>query len=96
MKNLNYLSDHIMCQIFKIYFEYNIKKYQTVIDNPSIRIPLNKMDDKTIFRINTGYCLELLTPETINLLGSTKSKMTKDKNAENVPHLEITEAVIKL
>ena len=85
-----------MCQIFKIYFEYNIKKYQTVIDNPSIRIPLNKMDDKTIFRINTGYCLELLTPETINLLGSTKSKMTKDKNAENVPHLEITEAVTKL
>ena len=65
-------------------------------DNPSIRIPVNKMDDKTIFRINTGYCLELLTPETINLLGSTKSKMTKDKNAENVPHLEITEAVTKL
>ena len=54
------------------------------------------MDDKTIFRINTGYYLELLTPETINLLGSTKSKMTKDKNAENVPHLEITEAVTKL
>ena len=65
-------------------------------DNPSIRIPVNKMDDKTIFRINTGYYLEFLTPETINLLGSTKRKITKDKNAENVPHLEITEAVIKL
>ena len=96
MKNLNYLSDHIMCQIFKICFDYNIKKRQTVTDNPTIRIPFNKMDDKTIFRINTGYYLELLTPETINLLGSTKCKITKDKSAENVPHLEITEAVIKL
>ena len=30
-------------------------------------------------------------PETMKLLGSTKSKITKDKNGENVPHLEISE-----
>ena len=28
--------------------------------------------------------------ETIKLFGSTKSKITKDKNGESVPHLEIT------
>ena len=41
-----------------------------------------------------GYSFELLTSETIKLLGSTKKKITKDKNGENVPHLEITEVVL--
>ena len=40
-----------------------------------------------MFNVKTGYCLELLTPETTKLLGSTKSWITKDKNGENVPHL---------
>ena len=31
----------------------------------------------------------------MNLLGSTKSKITKDENRENVSHLEITELVLK-
>ena len=44
--------------------------------------------------MKTGYYLKLLTPETIKLLGSTKIKRTKDENGENVPHLEITEAVL--
>ena len=30
----------------------------------------------------------------MKLLGSTKSKITKDENGENVPHLEITEEVV--
>ena len=33
-------------------------------------------------------------PETMKLLGSTKSKITKDKHGENVPHLEITEVIL--
>ena len=44
------------------------------------------------FKIKTGY--HLLTPETMDLLGSTKSKITKNKNGKNVPHLEITEVVL--
>ena len=40
-----------------------------------------------MFKIKTGYYLELLTPGTMKLLGSNKSKITKDKNGENVPHL---------
>ena len=44
--------------------------------------------------MKSGYSLELLTPETIKLLQSPKNKITKDKNGENVPHLEITEIVL--
>ena len=41
--------------------------------------------------MKTGYHLELLTPETMKLLASTKSTITKDENGENVPYLEINE-----
>ena len=44
--------------------------------------------------IKNGHYLELLTPETMKLLGSTNSKITKDKNGENVPHLGIVEVVL--
>ena len=47
-----------------------------------------------MFKIKTGYFLKLLTPETMTLLGSTKSKITKDENDENLPYLEITEVVL--
>ena len=50
------------------------------------------MKNRIAFKIKTGYYLDLLTPETIKLLGSTKSKI-KDENGENVYHLEITEVV---
>ena len=46
------------------------------------------------FRIKNGYNLEISTPETMKLLASTKSKITKDKNGENVPHLEIIKVVL--
>ena len=39
----------------------------------------------------TGYYLKFLAPETMKLLGNTKSKITKNKNGKNVPNLEITE-----
>ena len=47
-----------------------------------------------MLKIKTGYYLELVTPETIKLLGRTKSKITKDKNGENIPYLEIAEVVL--
>ena len=47
-----------------------------------------------LHKIQTGYYFKVLTPETIKLLGSTKDKITKDKNGENVPHLEITELIL--
>ena len=64
------------------------------IVNPSIRKYINKIENRITFKIKTGYYLELLTPETMKLLGSTKGKKTTAENAENVPCLEINEAVL--
>ena len=50
----------------------------TVTDNPLIRIDVNEIENSIIFRIMTGCYLEILTLETMKLLGSTKSKITKD------------------
>ena len=76
------------------YFEYTLKKHEIVTDNPSIRIYINKIENRITFKIKTGYYLELLTSETMKLLGRTKIKITKDENGENVPRLEITEVVL--
>ena len=76
------------------YFEYILKKHSYSFDNPSIRIYVNKIENRITFKIKSGYYLELLTPETMKLLGSTESKITKDKNGENVPHLEVVELVL--
>ena len=46
------------------------------------------------FKIKTGHYLELLTLDRVKLLSNTKSKITKDENGENAPHLEITEVVL--
>ena len=54
---------------------------------------INRIENRITFKIKCGYYLELLTPETIKLLGSTESKITKNKNGENVPHLEIVKLV---
>ena len=76
------------------YCEHILKKHGEDIDNPSIQIYVNKIENRVTFKIKNGYSLELLTPETMKLLGSTKNKITKDKNGENVPHLEITEVLL--
>ena len=76
------------------YFEYIWKKHGESTDKPSVQIYVNKIENRVIFKIENGYSLELLTPETIKLLGSTENKITKDKSGENVTHLEITEVVL--
>ena len=76
------------------YFEYILKKHGEDIDEPSVQLYVNNIENRVKFKIKNGYSLELLTPETMKLLGSTENKITKDKNGENVPHLEITEVVL--
>ena len=51
------------------------------------------MENRITFTIKNGYSRKPLTSETMELLGSTQNKITKDKNRENAPHLEITEVV---
>ena len=57
------------------YFEYTLKKHNENVDNPSIRIYVNKIENRITFKIKNGYYLELLTLETMKLLGSTESKI---------------------
>ena len=76
------------------YFQYILKKHGENTDEPSIQIYVNQIENRITFKIKNGYSLELLTKETMKLLGSTKDKITKDKNCENLPHLEITEVVL--
>ena len=86
------------------YFEYILKKHgestdiikkngETTNKSP-IQIYVNKIENRITFKIKNGYSFELLKKETMKLLGSTRNKITKDKNGENVPHLEITEVVL--
>ena len=77
------------------YFKYIFKKkHRKNANKPSVQIYVNKIENRIAFKMKDGYSLELLTPETTKLLGSTKNKITKDEKRENVPHLEITEVVL--
>ena len=97
MKNLSYRMDYIQYQIFKIILNIFKKKHGENVTNASIKIYVNKIENGITLKLNktkSGYYLELLTPETMKLLGSTERKITKDKNGENVPHLEVVELVL--
>ena len=84
MKNLNYGSYSIWN--IQDYFEYIFKKHEGKSVSPSIRIYINKIEVSITFKIKAGYYIKLLTPETMKLLGSTKSKVTKNANHENVSY----------
>ena len=86
MKNLNYLTDQILNHTFNIIFEYIVKKHETLTDNPPpIRIYINKIENRITFKIKRGYYLELLTPESMKLTGSIKSKITENKMEKMYP-----------
>ena len=64
------------------YFEFIIKKHETLAKNPPVQIYPNKLKNRTVFKIKTGYKLELLTPETVKLLGSTKKMLIRIKTVK--------------
>ena len=70
------------------YFEFIIKKHETLTENPPVQIYPNKIKNRIVFKIKTGYKLELLSSETMKLLGSTKKDVDQDKIGEDVPKLE--------
>ena len=76
------------------YIEYTIKKHETIGENAPILIFTNTINNRIVFKIKTGYKLELLSKETMKLLGSTKDVIDSDKNSENVPRLENVEVVL--
>ena len=69
------------------YSEYILKKHGENTDKPSVKMYVNKTENRVTFKIKNGYSLELSTSETMKLLGSTENEITEDKNGENVPHL---------
>ena len=63
-------------------------------ENPPVQIYPNKIKNRIVFKIKTGYKLELLTSETMKLLGGANKVVDQDKNGENVPKLESVEVVL--
>ena len=76
------------------YIEYVIKKHETIADTAPILTYANKISNRIVFKIKTGYRLELLSKETMKLLGSTSNIIDTDKNSENLPRLENVEVVL--
>ena len=76
------------------YFEFIIKKHETLTENPPVQIYPNKIKNRIFFKIKTGYKLELLSSEKGALLGSTKKDVDQDKDGEDVPKLESVEVVL--
>ena len=70
------------------YIEYVIKKHETIAETEPILIYANNITNSIVFKIKGGYKLELLSKETMKLLGSTRD------TSENVPILEIVEVVL--
>ena len=79
------------------YIEYIIKKHETIgklILLAPILIYANTINNRIVYKIKSGYKLELLSKETMKLLGSTKDTIDADKNSENVPKLQNVEVVL--
>ena len=76
------------------YIEYIIKKHETIGENAPILIYANIINNTIVFKIKSGYKLELLSKETMKLLRSTNDTIDADKNSENVPRLENVEVVL--
>ena len=76
------------------YFEFIIKKHETFAENPPIQIYQNKIKIRIVFKIKSCFKLELLSLETMKLLGSRKQDVDKDKDGEDLPKLESVEVVL--
>ena len=70
------------------YFEFIIKKHEP------LKIYPNKIKNRIVFKIKTGYKLELLSPETMKLLASAKNYVDKDKDKEYMPKIESVEVLL--
>ena len=75
------------------YFKFIIKKHETLTENPPVQIYPYKIKNRIVFKIKTGYILELLSSETMKLLGSTRKDVDQDKDGEHVPKLESAEVI---
>ena len=75
-------------------FEYIIKKHETIAEVSPVLIYVNEISNRIVFKIKSGYKLELLSKETMRLLGRSADTMDGDKNSELVPKLESVDLVL--
>ena len=68
------------------YFEFIIKKQETLAENPPVQIYPNKIRSRIVFKVKIRYKLELLSSETMKLFGSLKKDVDQDKDGEDVPN----------
>ena len=76
------------------YFEYIIKKHETIADVSPVLIYVNEINNRIVFKIKSGYKLELLSKETMKLLGSSTDTIDGDKNSELFRKLESVDFVL--
>ena len=70
------------------------QKHETLAENAPIQVYRNKIKNRIVFKLKTGFKLELLSPETMKLLGSTKKDADKDKDGEDIPKIESVKVVL--
>ena len=63
-------------------------------ENAPIQVYRNKIKNRIVFKLKAGFKLELLSPETMKLLGSTKKDADKDKDGEDIPKIESVKVVL--
>ena len=94
MMNLICLMDCIQFLTFKITLNLSSRNTKTLAENPPIQIYPNKIKNRIVFKVKTGYKLQFLSLETMKLLESTKKDVDKGKDGEDVPKLESAEVVL--
>ena len=70
------------------------KKHETISNTSPILVYMNRIKNRIIFKIKSGYKLELLSKETMALLGSSSNAIDRDKDGELVPKLEVVEVFL--
>ena len=92
---LIYLMVRILLKTFRIILNLSSKKPQNFDRKPtSSNLLKKKIKNRIVSKIKNNYKLELLTPETMRLLESTRKEVDKDKDRENLPKLESVEVVL--
>ena len=76
------------------YFEYIMKKHETITNVSPVLIYVNETNNRIVFKIKSRYKLELLSKETMKLLGSSSDTIDGDNNSELAPKLESVDLVL--
>ena len=84
----------IQLLLFKIILNTLFKKHETIADVSPVLIYVHEVNNRIVFKIKSGYKLELLSKETVRLLESSADTIDGDKNSELVPKLESVDLVL--